>query len=70
MAICMGSTILIPPPQFATGNLMWRDRSVGKGSVTHADGRRTSGREQLVGLAGETPAGAAKGTLEILTRDK
>ena len=24
--------------EFATGNLMWRDRSVGKGSVTYADG--------------------------------
>ena len=24
--------------EFATGNVMWRDRSVGKGSVTYADG--------------------------------
>jgi outer membrane protein assembly factor BamB len=44
--------------EFATGNLMWRDRSVGKGSVTYADGHLyIQGENSLVGLAEASPAG-------------
>jgi outer membrane protein assembly factor BamB len=44
--------------EFATGNLMWRDRSVGKGSVTYADGRLyVQGENNIVGLAEATPSG-------------
>jgi len=43
---------------FATGKLMWRDRSVGKGSVTFADGNLyIQGENNLVGLAEATPEG-------------
>jgi hypothetical protein len=42
--------------EFATGNVMWRDRSVGKGSVTYADGHLYfQGENNLVGLAEATP---------------
>jgi outer membrane protein assembly factor BamB len=42
--------------EFATGNVMWRDRSVGKGSVTYADGHLyIQGENSLVGLAEATP---------------
>ncbi len=44
--------------EFATGKVMWRDRSVGKGSVTYADGRLyIQGENNLVGLAEATPDG-------------
>jgi outer membrane protein assembly factor BamB len=44
--------------EFATGNLMWRDRSVGKGSVTYADGHLyLQGENSTVGLAEATPSG-------------
>jgi outer membrane protein assembly factor BamB len=43
---------------FATGNVMWRDRSVGKGSVTFADGHLyIQGENNLVGLAEATSSG-------------
>ena len=43
---------------FATGKMMWRDRSVGKGSVTYADGRLyIQGEENVIGLADATPSG-------------
>jgi outer membrane protein assembly factor BamB len=43
---------------FATGKMMWRDRSVGKGSVTFADGRLyIQGENNVVGLADATPSG-------------
>jgi outer membrane protein assembly factor BamB len=43
---------------FATGNLMWRDRSVGKGSVTFADGNLyIQGETNIFGLAEATPSG-------------
>jgi outer membrane protein assembly factor BamB len=43
---------------FATGKLMWRDRSVGKGSVTFADGRLyIQGENNVVGLAAASPSG-------------
>jgi outer membrane protein assembly factor BamB len=42
--------------EFATGKLMWRDRSVGKGSVTFADGNLyIQGENNLVGLAEARP---------------
>ncbi len=44
--------------EFATGKVMWRDRSVGKGSVTYADGRLyIQSENNLVGLAEATPDG-------------
>jgi outer membrane protein assembly factor BamB len=53
--------------EFATGKMMWRDRSVGKGSVTYADGRLYIQSEtNLVGLAEATPkAYVEKGRFEI-----
>jgi outer membrane protein assembly factor BamB len=43
---------------FATGKQMWRDRSVGKGSVTFADGRLyIQGENNVVGLADATSSG-------------
>lgn len=44
--------------EFATGKPMWRDRSVGKGSVTFADGNLyIQGENNLVGLAEASPEG-------------
>jgi outer membrane protein assembly factor BamB len=44
--------------EFATGKMMWRDRSVGKGSVTYADGNLyILGEDNMVGLAEATPVG-------------
>jgi outer membrane protein assembly factor BamB len=44
--------------EFATGNVRWRDRSVGKGSVTFADGHLyVQGERNVFGLAEATPAG-------------
>lgn len=44
--------------EFATGKEMWRDRSVGKGSLTYADGHLyLLGEKQMVGLAEATPEG-------------
>jgi outer membrane protein assembly factor BamB len=53
--------------EFATGNVMWRDRSVGKGSVTYADGHLyIQGENNLVGLAEATAtAYKEKGRFEI-----
>ena len=53
--------------EFATGKMMWRDRSVGKGSVTYADGRLYIQSEtNMVGLAEATPSGySEKGHFEI-----
>ena len=53
--------------EFATGKMMWRDRSVGKGSVTYADGRLYIQSEtNMVGLAEATPSGYnEKGRFEI-----
>ena len=42
---------------FSSGKLMWRDRSVGKGSVTYADGRLyVLSEDNVVGLAEATPS--------------
>jgi outer membrane protein assembly factor BamB len=44
--------------EFATGNVMWRDRSVGKGTVTFADGHLyIQGENNTLGLAEATSAG-------------
>ena len=44
--------------EFSTGKLAWRDRSVGKGSLTYADGHLyILGEQNTVGLAEATPAG-------------
>jgi outer membrane protein assembly factor BamB len=44
--------------EFATGKMMWRDRSVGKGSLTYADGDLyIQSEDNVVGLAEASPAG-------------
>ena len=44
--------------EFATGKMMWRDRSVGKGSLTYADGNLyIQSEDNVVGLAEASPAG-------------
>jgi outer membrane protein assembly factor BamB len=44
--------------EFASGRLMWRHRSVGKGSLSVSDGHLyILGENQVVGLAEATPAG-------------
>jgi outer membrane protein assembly factor BamB len=44
--------------EFATGKVMWRDRSVGKGSVTYADGHLyVQGENSMFALAEATPLG-------------
>ena len=44
--------------EFATGRMMWRDRAVGKGSLTYADGHLyILGEDHIVGLVEATPAG-------------
>ena len=44
--------------EFNTGKMMWRDRSVGKASVTYADGNLyLLSENNVVGLAEATPAG-------------
>ena len=52
---------------FATGLLAWRDRSVGKGSLTCADGNLyLLGEDNVVGLAEATPTGyKEKGRFKI-----
>jgi outer membrane protein assembly factor BamB len=43
---------------FASGRMLWRDRSVGKGAVIYADNRLyLLGEDRVVGLAEVTPAG-------------
>jgi outer membrane protein assembly factor BamB len=53
--------------EFTTGKMMWRDRSVGKGSVTYADGRLyLQSENNLVGLAEANPTTyVEKGRFEI-----
>jgi outer membrane protein assembly factor BamB len=44
--------------EFATGKLAWRDRSVGKGSLTYADGNLyLLSEDNVAGLAEATPSG-------------
>jgi outer membrane protein assembly factor BamB len=53
--------------EFATGKRMWRNRSVGKGAVTYADGHLyILSEDNVVGLVEATPTGyAEKGRFEI-----
>jgi outer membrane protein assembly factor BamB len=53
--------------EFATGKMMWRDRSVGKGSVISADGSLyIQSENNIIGLADATPSGyREKGRLRI-----
>ena len=52
------SDLILTCLEFATGNVMWRDRSVGKGSVTYADGHLyIQGENNMVGLAEATSTG-------------
>jgi hypothetical protein len=53
--------------EFATGKTVWRDRSVGKGTLTYADGNLYLLSEtNVVGLAEATPAGyREKGRFQI-----
>ena len=52
---------------FETGKMAWRDRSVGKGSLTYADGHLyILGEGNYVGLVEATPAGyREKGRFQI-----
>jgi outer membrane protein assembly factor BamB len=52
---------------FATGKIMWRDRSVGKGAVTYAEGNLyIQGENNTVGLAEASPKGyKEKGRFQI-----
>jgi outer membrane protein assembly factor BamB len=61
------SDLILTCLEFATGNVVWRDRSVGKGSVTFADGHLyIQGEDSMIGLAEATPAGyREKGRFEI-----
>ena len=44
--------------EFATGKTMWRDRSVGKGTLIYADGNLyLQSEDNVVGLAEATPGG-------------
>jgi outer membrane protein assembly factor BamB len=44
--------------EFTTGKVMWRNRSVGKGALTYADGRLyILGEDNVVGLAAASSAG-------------
>jgi outer membrane protein assembly factor BamB len=56
--------------EFASGKMMWRDRSVGKGSLTYADGHLyILGEDNVVGLAEATPTGyKEKGRFTIADR--
>ena len=53
--------------EFATGKMMWRDRSVGKGSLTFAEGNLyIQSENNLVGLAEASPTGyKEKGRFQI-----
>jgi outer membrane protein assembly factor BamB len=53
--------------EFSTGRMMWRDRSVGKGSLTYADGHLyLLSENNVVGLAEATPEGyREKGRFQI-----
>jgi outer membrane protein assembly factor BamB len=61
------SNAILTCMEFATGKTVWRDRSVGKGSVTYADGHLyLLGENNTVGLAEATPAGyKEKGRFQI-----
>jgi hypothetical protein len=53
--------------EFATGKVVWRDRSVGKGTLTYADGNLyLLSENNIVGLAAASSAGyQERGRFEI-----
>ena len=52
------SNAILTAMEFKTGNVAWKDRSVGKGSLTYADGMLyLLGEKNVCGLAVATPAG-------------
>jgi hypothetical protein len=52
------SNAILTCMEFATGKVAWKDRSVGKGTVTFADGMLyLLGESNVVGLADASPAG-------------
>ena len=52
------SNAILTALDFATGKMLWRDRSVGKGSVSYADNRLYMlSEDNVVGLAEVTPKG-------------
>ena len=62
--IVIGSTLygfhnsIMAALDLPTGKSLWRNRSVGKGAITHADGRfYILGEDHVMGLAEATPAG-------------
>jgi outer membrane protein assembly factor BamB len=57
--------------EFASGKMMWRDRSVGKGSVMYADGNLyIQSENNVLGLAEATPSGyREKGRFRIPDKD-
>jgi len=62
--IVIGSTLygfhnsIMAALDLPTGKSLWRHRSVGKGAITHADGRfYILGEDHVMGLAEATPAG-------------
>lgn len=61
------SNAILTCMEFATGKVAWRDRSVGKGSLTYADGNLfLLGENQTAGLAEATPTGyVEKGRFSI-----
>lgn len=58
--------------EFTTGKVMWKDRSVGKGTLTFADGHLyLLGENNIAGLAEATPEGyKEKGRFEIADQGK
>jgi outer membrane protein assembly factor BamB len=52
------SNAILTAMKFATGEVVWKDRSVGKGSVTYAEGKLyVLGEDGVMGLVEATPAG-------------
>jgi hypothetical protein len=52
------SNAILTAMKFATGEVVWKDRSVGKGNVTYAEGKLyLLGETGIVGLAEATPSG-------------
>jgi outer membrane protein assembly factor BamB len=61
------SNAILSCVEFATGKTVWRDRSVGKGTLTYADGQLyLLGESNVVGLAEASPTGyTEKGRFQI-----
>jgi len=52
------SNAILTCMDLATGNAVWKDRSVGKGSLTYADGKLfLLSENQMAGLAEASPVG-------------